>query len=119
MFDRFDDLAIARVAADALGADLDRSGLIDGARVDGRARHLFHRHRLARDAGLVEEGMAAQYRAIDRHATARINEHRVANLEIVAIDIAHRVAAANRDRAWQKVEKVMDRPPGARDGHAF
>ena len=47
-FDRFDNLAIARVAADALGTDLDRSGLIDRARADGRARHLLNRHRLRR-----------------------------------------------------------------------
>ena len=35
--------------------------------------------------------MATQHRAINRHASARIDEHRVANLEIVGIDIAHRV----------------------------
>jgi hypothetical protein len=44
--------------------------------------------------------MAAQHRAIDRHVSARIGEHGVANLEIVGTDIAHRAAAANRDRAW-------------------
>jgi hypothetical protein len=38
---------------------------------------------------------------------------------IVGIDIAHRVAAANRDRAWQKVEQVMDCPSAARDGHGL
>jgi hypothetical protein len=32
-------------------------------------------------------------------APARIDEHGVANLEIVGIDIAHCVAAANRDRS--------------------
>jgi hypothetical protein len=63
--------------------------------------------------------MAAQHRAINRHATARIDEHRVANFEIIGIDIAHSAAAANRDRAWQKIEKVMDCPPAARDGHAL
>jgi hypothetical protein len=119
MFDRFDNFAIARVATDALGADLDRSGLIDRARIDGRACYLFNRYRLAGDAGLVEKGMTAQYRAINRHATARIDEHSVTDLEIVGIDIAHRAAAANRDRPWQEVEKVMDRSPAARDGHAF
>ena len=31
----------------------------------------------------------------------------------------YNVAAANPDRAWQKVEKVMDCPPAARDGHAL
>ena len=93
--------------------------LIYRAGVDGGARHFFHRHRLAGDAGLVEEGMAAQHRAINRHATARIDEHSVANIEIVGIDIAHRAAAANRDRARQEVEKVMDCPPAAREGHAL
>ena len=71
--------------------------LIYRAGVDGGARHFFHRHRLAGDAGLVEEGMAAQHRAVDRHAPARIDEHGVANLEIVGIDIAHRAGAANRN----------------------
>jgi len=63
--------------------------------------------------------MAAQHRAIDRHATARIDEHGVANFEVVGIDIAYRVAAANRDRAWQKIEQVVDCPPAARDSHAL
>src|ERR1700730_3443647 len=68
-------IAIARIAADAFGADLDRSGLIDRARVDRRARPLFNRHRLTGDAGLVEEGMAAQHRAINRQATAGTDEN--------------------------------------------
>jgi hypothetical protein len=63
--------------------------------------------------------MAAQHRAVDRHAPAGIDEHGVADLEIVGIDIAHSATAANRDRAWQEVEQVMNRPPAARDGHAF
>jgi hypothetical protein len=63
--------------------------------------------------------MAAQHRAINRHATARIDEHRVAKFEIIGIDIARGAAAANRDRAGQKVEKVVDCTPAARDGHAL
>ncbi len=63
--------------------------------------------------------MAAQHGAVDRHPAARIDQHRVADLEVVSVDVADGARPAHRDRARQEVEKVPDGPAAPRDRHAL
>ena len=91
-----DDLAVARVATDALGADLERAGLVDRAGEDRRARGLLDRHRLAGDAGLVNEGVAADHRAVDRHAPAGLTSTASPTSKLVDIDFEHAAGVGGR-----------------------
>src|SRR5208283_1811258 len=65
-FDGFDDFAEGGLAAETFDADLEGTGLIDGAGVGDGAGQFFDRHRFAGDGGLVDEGVSAHDFAIDR-----------------------------------------------------
>ena len=116
---RLDDLPEAGVAAEPFGADLDRSGLVDRARIDRRARSFFHRHRFAGDARLIEERMAAEHGAVDGHARAGVHEHGVADPELGGIRIAQPARATDRNRARQEIQEITDCVPSTRDRHAL
>ena len=76
-----DDLAVARVATNAVGADLQSAGLIDRAGEDRESRGLLDRHRFAGDAGLIDEGVAVDDRAVDWDPSARRDQDGLADFE--------------------------------------
>jgi len=82
LLDNLDDLAVAAVSADALGAHFQRAGLVDRAGEDIGAGRLLDRHRLACYARLVDEGMASEHGAIDGNAPARRHQNSVASHQL-------------------------------------
>ena len=55
----FNDLAERGFHSEPFGTDLKAAGLVDGAGVHFAAGHLFARHRLARNRGLLNKRMSA------------------------------------------------------------
>jgi len=76
---RLDDLAVTRIASDALGADFKRAGLVDGSGEDRCARGLLDRQGFAGDARLIDERVSGNHRAVNWYSAAGIYEHRVAD----------------------------------------
>ena len=94
---RLDDLAEGGVPPDALGADLDDAGLVDGPGVDAAAGHLLDRQRLAGDRGLVHERVPGHHHAVHRDTSAGLDQHHVAHLDLGSADLL-RAAATPDDR---------------------
>ena len=63
--------------------------------------------------------MAADHGAVDRHASARVYQHGVADPKFGGIDLAHPAGAAHRNRARQELQEIADRMATARDRHAL
>lgn len=73
-----------------------------------RARDLLDGHRFTRDARFIDEGVARQHRAVDRYATARRNQDRVAHREFLRRDRPDRSSPAHGDFARQEFEQVAN-----------
>ena len=103
-----DDLLEHGRLAQCLGRDDGRAGAVEAAADDLVAGRLVHRHALAGEHGLVDRALAADDRAVDRHALAGADAHPVVLRDLVDRQLDKRVPALHHGRARLQVHELAD-----------
>ena len=103
-----DDLLEHGRLAQCLGRDDGRAGAVEAAADDLVAGCLVHRHALAGEHGLVDRALAADDRAVDRHALAGADAHPVVLRDLVDRQLDKRVPALHHGRARLQVHELAD-----------
>ena len=116
---RLDDLAVARIAADAFGLNLQRPGLVDRTGVNMTAGELLGRHGFTGDTGFVGKGMAREHLAVYRNASAWGDQDGVTDGKFLGRNRTDRTRAPHRDLSRQEFEQIADRPASASHRHSL
>ncbi len=116
---RIDDLPEGCFTTDAGSPYFKRTRLIDRSGVNIGSCDLLHRHRLASNRCLINEGIAADDFAINRDAPTRLYYHNIAHLYFRGTDFARRAIATYGGIARQKVEQILNRPSATIDRQAL
>ena len=114
-----DDPPERRVAADLFRADFQHARLVDGSREYRRAGDLLHRHGLAGDRRLVDEGVAARDHAVHRNSTAGPDQHHIANLHFGKTSRGNLPRRSHLGGLRQQVQQFPDCASAASHRHAF
>ncbi|HUM13915.1 MAG TPA: hypothetical protein VLT82_23405 [Myxococcaceae bacterium] len=117
--DGLEDSAERRRPAHARRLDLQDTGLVHRPREDASARELLDGERLARHAGLVDEGRPCLDEAVDWNPCAGPNEDEVPASQVVDGDLDRSSSALQGRLLRHEVEQGLDGVPSPRHRHVL